>query len=36
MLEENGIIIRNKGRLLAKGYNQEEGTNYDETFTLIT
>jgi hypothetical protein len=27
-LEENGIITRNK----AKGYNQEEGIDYEETY----
>ena len=27
-LYENGIIVRNKPRLVAKGYNQEEGIYY--------
>jgi len=31
-LDEYGMITRNKGRLVANGYNQEEGIYYDETF----
>ena len=34
-LDESGIIIRNKVRLVAQGYNQEEGTDFDETFAPI-
>ncbi|GJT14281.1 retrovirus-related pol polyprotein from transposon TNT 1-94 [Tanacetum coccineum] len=30
-LDENGIISQNKARLVAQGYNQQEGINYDET-----
>ena len=31
-LNVDGEIIRNKSRLVAQGYNQEEGNDYDETF----
>ncbi|GJU77644.1 retrovirus-related pol polyprotein from transposon TNT 1-94 [Tanacetum coccineum] len=31
-LDENGIISRNKLRLVAQGYNQQEDINYDETY----
>ena len=31
-MDENDIIIRNKARLLAQGYNQQEVINYEETF----
>jgi len=30
-LDKFGIIVRNKAILVSKGYNQEEGINYDET-----
>ena len=34
-LDENGEITRNKGRLVYKGYAQEEGLDYGETFVAI-
>ncbi|GJT88414.1 retrovirus-related pol polyprotein from transposon TNT 1-94 [Tanacetum coccineum] len=34
-LEENGIASRNKARLVAQGYNQQEGIDYDETYASV-
>ena len=34
-LDENGKIRRNKERLVCKGYAQEEGIDYGETFAVV-
>ena len=34
-MNENGIIFRNKARLVAQGFNHEEWIDYEETFTPI-
>ncbi|GKD87994.1 putative ribonuclease H-like domain-containing protein [Tanacetum coccineum] len=33
--DERGIVVRNKERLVAQGYTQEEGINYDEFFAPV-
>ena len=34
--DEEGNVIRNKSRLMAQGYSQVEGVDFDEKFALVT
>ena len=34
-MNEQGKVLRNKGRLLWKGYSHQEGINYEETYALV-
>ncbi|GJU79115.1 retrovirus-related pol polyprotein from transposon TNT 1-94 [Tanacetum coccineum] len=34
-LDENGVVSGNKARLVAQGYNQQEGIHFDETYAPV-
>ena len=34
-LNENEEVVRNKAKLVCKGYAQQEGIDFEETFALV-
>ncbi|GJV16060.1 retrovirus-related pol polyprotein from transposon TNT 1-94 [Tanacetum coccineum] len=34
-LDKNGVVSKNKVRLVAQGYNQQKGSDYDETYAPV-
>ena len=34
-MDESGVVVRNKARLVAQGYNQEKWIDFDETFAHV-
>ena len=34
-MDEKGIIVRNKAKLVVQGFNKEEEIDYEETFASV-
>ena len=34
-MDESGVVVRNKARLMAQGYNKEERIDFGETFAPV-
>ncbi|GKB58048.1 copia protein [Tanacetum coccineum] len=35
VIDKNGVVSRNKAKLVAQGYNQQEGIDFDETYAPV-